>query len=78
MAARVVDFVVVVFAAVAWRVRRCGSTKARAGTVGAKGRAEALMRVGDLTAAFEVCVGIARSFLWLVRRRCGSSLNIGG
>ena len=66
MAARVVDFVVVTLG-VAWGVRRCGSTNGRGGTVGAKGRAEALIRVGDFAAALRVAVdfgeGMARSFL---------------
>ena len=66
MAARVLDLEVMVFG-VAWRVRRCGSMKGRGVTVGAKGRAEALIRVGDFAAALRVAVdfgeGIARSFL---------------
>jgi hypothetical protein len=56
MAARVVDFVVVVFG-VAWVVRRCGSTNGRAGMVGAKGRAEALMRVSDLAVDLRLVAG---------------------
>jgi hypothetical protein len=55
MAARVVDFVDVVFVTLAWR--RCGSMKGRAGTMGAKGSAEALIRVADFAG------DMARSFL---------------
>ncbi len=63
---------------VARRVRRCGSTKGRAGMVGAKGRAVGLMLVMDFVEGFDFEVGMSCVLSLLCEGNRAETTDAGG